>query len=84
MEKDIYLIVLLTGEVLISEVKQVVSDLGEPDCKLVDPYLVAGDKISPWLEKYTNDNEIMLSSDKILTLVEPKGYLFDEYLENIK
>ena len=84
MEEQIFLIVLVNGEVLVSEVKQVISDLGEPDCKLVNPYKFDNDVIKPWLEKYTNDDEVMISSDKILTLVEPKGYILDQYLENTK
>ena len=84
MEKDIYLVLLTNGTILISEVKQVISELGEPDCKLVNPYILENENISPWLGVYTNDSEIMISSDKIITLVEPKGYLFDQYVEKIK
>ena len=83
-DKEIFLVVLVEGSVIITEVKQVMSELGEPDCKLVNPYLVKDKEIYPWLEEYTNTREIMISSDKILTLVEPKGYLLDQYLENTK
>lgn len=83
-DKEIFLVVLVEGSVIITEVKQVMSELGEPDCKLVNPYLVKDKEIHPWLEEYTNTREIMISSDKILTLVEPKGYLLDQYLENTK
>jgi hypothetical protein len=37
-----------------------------------------------WLNNITNDVEIMISSDKILTLVEPNGKLLDDYLEVTK
>lgn len=83
-DKEIFLVVLVEGSVIITEVKQVMSELGEPDCKLVNPYLVKDKEIHLWLEEYTNTREIMISSDKILTLVEPKGYLLDQYLENTK
>ena len=84
MEHDIYLVVLINNEILITEVKQILSELGEPDCKFVNPYIVNNGNITPWLESYTNNNEIMISSDKIITLVEPKGYLFDQYVEKTK
>jgi hypothetical protein len=83
-EKEIFLVVFVQGSMVISEVKQVISELGEPDCKLINPYLIGDKDISPWLEEYTNTKEIMISSDKILTLVEPKGYLLDQYLEKTK
>lgn len=84
MEQEIFLIVLVSGEKIISKVEQISTDLGEPDCKLIDPYLIENDTIVPWLNTYTNDTQIMISSDKILTLVEPKGLLSDQYLEKIK
>ena len=70
---------------LITEIEEVLADFGEPNCKLVNPYLINNDgSISPWLKSFTNDTEIMMSSDKILTLVEPNGKLLDEYLEITK
>jgi hypothetical protein len=70
---------------LITEIEEVLVDFGEPNCKLVKPYLISEDgNLSPWLKSFTNDTEIMMSSDKILTLVEPNGKLLDEYLEITK
>jgi hypothetical protein len=40
--------------------------------------------LSPWLKGITNDKEIMMSSDKILTLVEPTKELLNEYLKLTK
>jgi hypothetical protein len=70
---------------LITEIQEVVVDFGEPNCKLTKPYLISDDgSISPWLERITNDDEFMMSSDKILTLVEPNGKLLDEYTKLTK
>jgi hypothetical protein len=70
---------------LITEIEEVLVDFGEPNCKLVKPYLISDDgNLSPWLKGITNDEEIMMSSDKILTLVEPNGKLLDEYTELVK
>ena len=58
---------------------------GEPDCKLIEPYLVGEqDTLSPWLVDATSQNEFMISSDKILTLVDPKPTLLEKYQDLIK
>jgi hypothetical protein len=73
-------IVLTTGLLLIAEVEEVTSELGGPDCKLKEPYVVnERDTVEPWLLNVTNQNEMMISSDKILTLVEPKTPLLAAY-----
>ncbi len=70
---------------LITEIEEVLVDFGEPNCKLKKPYLISEDgNLSPWLKTFTNDTEIMMSSDKILTLVEPNGKLLDDYTELTK
>ena len=73
-------IVLTTGTKLIATVEEVGTELGEPDCKLIEPYVVTDhDTVEPWLLNITNQNEVMISSDKILTLVEPKTTLLAKY-----
>ena len=38
--------------VLISEVEEVPSEIGDPDCKLIRPYRFYGlDKMEPWVKK---------------------------------
>lgn len=70
---------------LITEIEEVLVDFGEPNCKLTKPYVIYNDgEISPWLYSITNDTEIMMSSDKILTLVEPNGKLLDQYIKATK
>ena len=79
-KKDAKVVVLTTGTTLIATVEEVSTELGEPDCKLVEPYLVTSDgTVEPWLLNITNQNEVMISSDKILTLVEPKTTLLAKY-----
>ena len=52
---------------------------GEPDCKLIEPFTIGEqDTLSPWLVESTNQNEFMLSSDKILTLVDPNPTLLEK------
>ncbi len=58
---------------------------GEPDCKLIEPMVVTdGSTLTPWLVDCTNQNEFMLSSDKILTLVDPKPTLLEKYERLLK
>lgn len=79
--EDIQIIVLVNNTVLISTITAVVSDLGEPDCKLIKPYQIIDHKLSKWLSDFTdNEDSIMISSDKILTLVDPKEDLLNDYL----
>tara|TARA_E500000305_G_scaffold23253_1_gene17544 strand:+ start:7942 stop:8100 length:159 start_codon:yes stop_codon:yes gene_type:complete len=47
---------------------------------LVEPYVITPDgTVEPWLLNITNQNEVMISSDKILTLVDPKTSLLAKY-----
>ena len=82
MEQEVNILVLVSGDVLISGVEEVAAvDIGDPNCKLVSPYQLDGEEMSPWLKKVTDDVEIMISSDKIVTLVEPHRELIDSYLK---
>ena len=85
-KKPIKLIILMTKEMLVSQIEEVGAAIpGEPDCKLLEPYVVGEqDTLSPWLVDCTNQNEFMLSSDKILTLVDPKPTLLEKYEKLIK
>ena len=79
-KKDAMVLVLTTGTKLIATLEEVTTELGEPDCKLVEPYMITEhDTLEPWLHNITNQNEVMISSDKILTLVEPKTTLLAKY-----
>ena len=84
MEKTIKVIALTTTQqVLISEVVQVAAiDIGEPDCKLVTPFVVKEDgTLEPYLLSVTQNDTFMMSSDKILTLCEPTPTLLEKYLD---
>tara|TARA_B100000131_G_C17646954_1_gene422545 strand:- start:233 stop:496 length:264 start_codon:yes stop_codon:yes gene_type:complete len=79
-KKDAMVIVLITGTTLIATIEEQTSELGEPDCKLIEPYVVTPEgTVEPWLLNVTNQNEVMISSDKILTLVDPKTPLLAKY-----
>ena len=86
MEKSVIKILVLTDQtLLISQIEEVGADIGEPDCKLTEPFVVKEDgTLHPWLIEITNDNQFMMSSDKILTLVDPKPTLLEKYQELVK
>ena len=63
---------LTSQQLLISQIEEIPSELGEPDCKLVKPFVIKSDKsLEPFLMDYTNETILMMISDKILTIVEP-------------
>jgi hypothetical protein len=69
----------------VTQIDEVTSELGEPDCKLFKPFVVRSDKtLEPFLCGYTNEDVFMISSDKILTITEPKPTLLEKYQELIK
>ena len=84
----INVIALINEQVLISTIEEVPSELGEPDCKLVDPYVVktVGDNqvLEPFMMSLTEESSFMISSDKILTLVEPNSTLLKIYKDLLK
>ena len=54
--------------------------MAQPDCKLTEPFLIKEDgSLIPWLVDMTNQNQFMMSSDKILTIVDPTRKLLDKY-----
>ena len=86
MEKPpIKLIVLVNQQRLVSQIEEIGADIGQPDCELTEPFIVEDDNtLSPWLVESTNQSIFMLSSDKILTLVDPKPTLLEKYQDLLK
>ena len=85
MEKTIKAIVLTNNKVLVSQIDEVGADVGEPDCKLTNPYILKDDgTMEPWLLSVSRQDIFMISSDKILTLTEPTETLLKKYQEKTK
>ena len=84
--ETVKVLVLTTKETLVSQIEEVAPlDIGDPNCKLIEPFLLNEDgTLSPWLIDITNDNEFMICSDKILTLVDAKPTLLEKYQDLIK
>ena len=74
------MLILPNNQILITQIEEVGADIGEPDCKLIEPFLVNSDEtLIPWLVDLTNQNTFMIQSDKILTLADPKPTLLEKY-----
>jgi len=79
------LIYLVNQQKLVSQIDEVGSELGEPDCKLVSPFLLKDDgTLEQFLLGATKDTTFMISSDKILTLAEPTPTLLEKYQDLTK
>ena len=73
-----------------SEIEEAGGEIGEPDCKLIHPVILKTTEekitveegkvlLSRWLQAFTEDTTFMMSSDKILTIVEPLPTLLEKY-----
>jgi len=86
MTKVIKCVLIDVDTVLITEIEEVLGDIGEPNCKLVNPYkFVSLDDFKPWLgaNEVTNQKEFMIHSDKILTIADPTPQVIEKYFELI-
>ena len=80
----IKLIVLVNREILVSKIEEIGAEIGEPDCKLINPCeLVEEQNLFRWMSDNTNQTEFMISSDKIITIADPNKDLLDKYLKKI-
>ena len=75
----IQVLILTNQTILISEIDEVLADIGQPDCKLINPCVIIDGKISKWISNLTPNTEMFMSSDKILTLVDPSKHILNEY-----
>ena len=89
----IQVLYLTNQTILISEIDEVLADIGQPDCKLINPCVIndphanerneMDGKLEKWMSDLTPNKEMFISSDKILTLVDPTSKLLFEYNKTI-
>ena len=80
---------LTNNLILVSQIDEVLADIGQPDCKLINPCLIHGSSedghiLTKWMSDLTPNTEMFMSSEKILTLVDPNLKLINAYFETIK
>ena len=86
MDQIIKCLLLKNGDLLISQILEIDTELGGPDCKMIKPYQMVkegdGYKLETWLD-FTSQSEMMIHSDSILTIVTPTPAILSEYVELI-
>ena len=92
MAKIIKLIALVNNKILLSEIEEIGAEVGEPDCKLINPVTLTTTEekltiqegkvvLTKWLSNFTKDREFMISSDKILTMSDPAPTILEKYMD---
>jgi len=79
---QLLLLFLKTGQILISLSEQLEM---EPRVHLIEPYEVNGKTkltLTQW-PPYSNEKDILMSSESLLTVVEPDDVIRDAYLKKI-
>ena len=79
---NLLLVLLRSGTTLISLSEELEY---EPKCHLIEPYEVTGKTkitLTPW-PPHTDEKNILLHSDSLLTVVEPTLTLANQYLKKI-
>ena len=56
MEKTIKAILLTTNQILISEISEIGADIGQPDCKLSNPFVLQNDGKSTGDDNHCEDS----------------------------
>ena len=83
--KQVKVVVMTSGHVFISQLEEVGADIGQPDCKLVKPHLLDGElNFHKFMKEVTDQEDFMVSSDKILTILDAKEDIVKKYEEVIK
>ena len=68
--------------VLIAEVIEMDAEIGDPNCKLIKPYLFNSiDDMTPWKSDITTQTEFMIRSEDILTIADPTQEVIAKYRE---
>ena len=77
--KVIKVLLLSSQEIVVSEIEEIAAEFGDPNCKLTKHYKIEGGALHKWMEDYTEQNEVMINSDKIVTLFTPSPMIFEQY-----
>ena len=68
--------------VVVAEVVEMDAEIGDPNCKLIKPYLFNSiDDMKPWKSEITNQTEFMIRSEDILTIADPTDEVIEKYTE---
>ncbi len=80
-DKVVKCILVGVDTVLITEMEELFADIGEPDCRLINPYRFYGlESMKPWVEA-SGQTEYMIRSSDILTIADPTPEVTEKYLK---
>lgn len=86
--ENLKILVLKNDYILVTEVHEVDAELGDPNCKLVNPcQMSVSDATTYEMRKwpvFTDQRELMIHSDSIFTIIDPKPDQIELYLKTIK
>ena len=81
MAKLIKCILVNVDDLLISEIEEIDAEIGQPNCKLINPVVFESlEKMKPLVEA-SRSTEFMIRSDDILTIADPTQEVINRYLE---
>ena len=87
MSKTVKCVLINVDVVLITEVIEIDAEIGNPNCKLINPFLFKKSSgtddqfyLEPWPE-VTYQKEILMRSEDILTIADPLPKIVEKYLE---
>ena len=82
MDKVVKCGLIDTDNVLITEIVETDAEIGDPNCKLINPLVFNSlDDMKPWKADVTNQTEFMIRAEDILTIADPTGTVIDKYIE---
>ena len=82
MDKVVKCVLIDTDNVLITEIVEMDAEIGNPNCKLINPLLFNSvDDMKPWKSDVTNQTEFMIRAEDILPIADPTGTVIDKYIE---
>ena len=76
-------LLLKIGTTLIAEMMEVGAEVGEPDCRLINPFRFTDEGVFVRWPAVTDQRTLMIHSDSILTIVDPSEDIMKEYKEAI-
>jgi hypothetical protein len=78
----IKVLIFYSGLTIISQIEEILTDPGEADCRLINPYEIVndGEELKKW-PSITNQTSIEIHSKNVLTIVDPKKEIIKKYFE---
>ena len=79
MDKIIKILLLTNNERIVSQIEEVPAEYGDPNCKLTNPCYT--DNMERWCGEYTDQKEMMIHSDKLITIIDPNKEYLKKYID---